>query len=212
MNDTSASHRLAEVIEAGSSVFRAQCYRLYEAPALGSLVAAGAPAVYGVVCRVSTEPLDPSRPVLARGESAQTEEQVYLDNPQIARLLTSRFEALIVGHQLETGISHHLPPLPPRVHSFVKECSPDEITDFSSGLGFIHLLVSAGPAASEEVIRACMLRLIEAHSIVAHSILAHSIDAHSGPPEFRVQVGKALAKELAGDVPQLTAILRGLAQ
>lgn len=197
MNDTSAPPRLAEVIEAGSSSFRAQCYRLYEAPALGSLVAAGAPAVYGVVCRVSTEPLDPSRPVLARGESAQTEEQVYQENPQIARLLTSRFEALILGHQAESGISHHLPPLPPRVHSFVRECSPDEITDFSRGLDFIHLLVKAGPAASEEVIRACISRLIE---------------AHTGVPDFRVQVGKALAKELAGDVPQLTAILRGLAQ
>lgn len=197
MNDTSAPPRLAEVIEAGSSGFRAQCYRLYEAPALGSLVAAGAPAVYGVVCRVSTEPLDPSRPVLARGESAQTEEQVYQENPQIARLLTSRFEALILGHQAESGISHHLPPLPPRVHSFVRECSPDEITDFSRGLDFIHLLVKAGPAASEEVIRACISRLIE---------------AHTGVPDFRVQVGKALAKELAGDVPQLTAILRGLAQ
>ena len=197
MNDTSAPPRLAEVIEAGSSGFRAQCYRLYEAPALGSLVAAGAPAVYGVVCRVSTEPLDPSRPVLARGESAQTEEQVYQENPQIARLLPSRFEALILGHQAESGISHHLPPLPPRVHSFVRECSPDEITDFSRGLDFIHLLVKAGPAASEEVIRACISRLIE---------------AHTGVPDFRVQVGKALAKELAGDVPQLTAILRGLAQ
>ena len=197
MNDTSASPRLAEVIETGSSGYRAQCYRLYEAPALGSLVAAGAPAVYGVVCRVSTEPLDPSRPVLARGESAQTEEQVYQENPQIARLLTSRFEALILGHQAESGISHHLPPLPPRVHSFVRECSPDEITDFSRGLDFIHLLVKAGPAASEEVIRACISRLIE---------------AHTGVPDFRVQVGKALAKELAGDVPQLTAILRGLAQ
>ena len=197
MKDISESGRLAEVIEAGSSVFRAQCYRLYQAPALGSLVAAGAPAVYGVVCRVLTEPLDPSRPVLARGELAQTEEQVYQDNPQIARLLTSRFEALIVGHQSETGLSHHLPPLPPRVHSFVKECSPDEITDFSGGLAFVHLLVNAGPAASEEVIRACMSRLIE---------------AHSGVPDFRVQVGKALAKELAGDVPQLTAILRGLAR
>ena len=197
MNDTSAPPRLAEVIEAGSSGFRAQCYRLYEAPALGSLVAAGAPAVYGVVCRVSTEPLDPSRPVLARGESAQTEEQVYQENPQIARLLPSRCDALILGHQAESGISHHLPPLPPRVHSFVRECSPDEITDFSRGLDFIHLLVKAGPAASEEVIRACISRLIE---------------AHTGVPDFRVQVGKALAKELAGDVPQLTAILRGLAQ
>jgi len=197
MNDISAPRRLAEVIEAASSVFRAQCYRLYEAPALGSLVTAGAPAVYGVVCRVSTEPLDPSRPVLARGESAQSEEQIYRGNPRVPRLLTCRFGALIVGRQLETGSSHRLPPLPPRVHSFVKECSPDEITDFSGGLDFIHLLVGAGPAASEEVIRACMSRLIEAHSDV------------SG---FRVQIGKALAKELAGDVPQLTAILRGLTQ
>jgi len=45
-NDTSGFPRLGEVIEAGSRIFRAQCYRLYEAPALGSLVAAGTPAVY----------------------------------------------------------------------------------------------------------------------------------------------------------------------
>ena len=196
MSDTVVSRRLAEVIEASSSTFRAQCYQLYKAPALGSFVKVGTPPVYGVVCRLSTEPLDSSRPVLARGESAQSEEQVYQENPQIARLLTSRFDALIVGHQSETGISHHLPPLPPRVHSFIMDCSDDEISEFSTELDFIHLLLGAGPAATEEVIRACMSRLIQ---------------ARSGDPDFRVQVGKALARELSGDVPQLTAILRGLA-
>ena len=202
MINTSASRRLAEVIESSSYAFRAQCYQLYESPALGSFVTAGVPAVYGVVCRVSTEPLDSSRPVLARGEAAQTEEQVYQDNPQIARLLTSRFDALIVGHQvgnqLESGISHHLPPLPPRVHSFVRSCSAEEISDFSADLDFIHLLVGAGPTATEEVIRACMMRLIDARSDLADVA------------DFRVRVGKALAREMAGDVPQLTAILRGL--
>ena len=92
------SRRVGEVVEANSSSFAAQCYRLYDAPSLGCFVRTGSPEIYGVVCRVSTEPLDSSRPVLARGEAAETEEEVFRDNPQLERLLTSRFEALIVGH------------------------------------------------------------------------------------------------------------------
>ncbi len=185
--------RVGEVVEANSASFVAQCYRLYTAPPLGQLVRAGSPAIFGVVCRIATEPLDPSRPVLARGEGVETEEEVYQENPQIARLLTSRFDALIVGHQTDQGQQQHLPPLPPRVHSFVHTCADQEIVQFSACLDFLHLLVSAGPPVTDEVIGACLSRIVA---------------ANPNREEFRVRVGKALATELAGDLPRLSAILR----
>ena len=191
---TPAMPRVGEVVEANSASFVAQCYRLYTAPPLGHLVRAGSPAIFGVVCRIATEPLDPSRPVLARGEGAETEEDVYQENPQIARLLTSRFDALIVGHQTGQGQQQHLPPLPPRVHSFVHPCADQEVVQFTTSLDFLRLLVTAaGPAMNEEVIGACLSGIIA---------------AHPDREEFRMRVGKAMANELAGDLPGLNAILR----
>ena len=40
-NDVDGAIRIAEVIEASTTEFNSQCYSLYEAPALGSLIRAG---------------------------------------------------------------------------------------------------------------------------------------------------------------------------
>ena len=85
------SRRIGEVVAAASTSFVAQCYQLYAAPPLGSFVRTGSPTIYGVVYQVTTEPLDSSRPVLARGEGVETEEELYRNNPQLSRLFTTRF-------------------------------------------------------------------------------------------------------------------------
>ena len=104
--------RVGEVVESASDRFSAQCYRLYESPPLGSFVRTEAPMpsdggprseegpsdIYAVVCRVSTQSIDPGRPVIARGELEESEEDIYHSNPQLARLLCTRFDAVIVGH------------------------------------------------------------------------------------------------------------------
>ena len=185
--------RVGEVVEANSSSFVAQCYRLYDAPPLGCFVRTGSPEIYGVVCRVSTEPLDSSRPVLARGEAAETEEEVFRDNPQLERLLTSRFDALIVGHQNQGVSRQTLPPLPPRVHSFVYTCGPDEVARFTSSLELLRLLLNSGESTSDEVLGAC---------------LREAAAAHPEPEAFLLRAGKALAAELSGDLPRLNAILK----
>lgn len=188
--------RAGEVIEADSSSFTAQCYQLYGAPPLGSLVRAGSPPIYGVVCQVRTEPMDPARPVLARGQEAQTEDEVYRYNPQIHRLLTSRFEVLIVGHQSEETDCYYLPPLPPRVHSFVYTCYPDEVARFTSQLDFLHLLVGSPVSFSDQIIGAC---------------LQQAAAAQANHREFLIAAGRVLAGELSGDLPRLNAILRRVA-
>ena len=194
--DASVSQRVGEVIEATSTTFVAQCYQLYGSPPLGALVRAGSPEVYGVVCQVTTEPLDSSRPVLARGDGVATEEELYENNPQIARLLTSRFKALIVGHRAEGSSRQLLPPLPPRVHSFVYTCITSEVVEFTTQLDFLHLVVNSGLSAADAVVGACLREVAS---------------AHPDRREFLLRAGKSLATELAGEVPRLNAILRGVA-
>ena len=109
------ARRVGEVVESTSTSFVAQCYQLDGAPALGGLVRTDSPDIYGVVGRVTTEPLDSARPVLARGEDAGSEADVIRDNPQLARLLTSRFEVFIAGHVEDGVIRQYLPPRPPRI-------------------------------------------------------------------------------------------------
>ena len=65
MNETVASttsSRVGEVVEASTTEFATQCYELYEAPPLGSLVRCGEePSVLGVVADIATRSMDPSR-------------------------------------------------------------------------------------------------------------------------------------------------------
>jgi hypothetical protein len=141
--------------------------------------------------------LDPGRPVLARGEDAATEEELYRSNPQLARLLTSRFEALIVGHQDGEASRPFLPPLPPRVHSFVYPCQPREVAQCTAQLDFLHLLLVLPPKdAADEVVGACLRRAAQ---------------VHPDPEQFLLRAGRALAAELSQDLPRLNAILRRVA-
>ena len=191
--DAPLPRRLGEVVEANSTSFVAQSYQLYDTPSLGRLVWTGSPDIYAVVYRVGTEPLDPSRPVLARGENAATEEEVFQENPQLNRLLTSRFDALITGHGNSEAVRPYLPPQPPRIHSFVYTCTPEQVETFTSRLDWLRLLLNSGVPAVDEVVSAC---LREAASV------------HSNAAIFVAQAAKTLATELSGDLPRLNAVLR----
>ena len=193
------ARRVGEVVESASDGFTAQCYRVEAAPPLGALVrtaaAPGPPApdIYGVVSRVVTEPLDAARPVLARGERAATEEEVLRDHPQLERLLTSRFQAVIVGFGDRAAACQFLPPAPPRVHSFIYQCSPPEIAAFTAGLDLLRLLLHTGEGSGDEVTAA---------------FLRQAAAASPQPAEFAARAGRVLAMELAADAARLTAILR----
>ena len=211
--ERAAAHRVGEVVEAASHRLTAQCYRLYESPPLGAFVRTDANAgsalgpmgeggpstIYAVVCGVSTEALDTGRPIIARGEDEESEEDIFRSNPQLSRLLCTRFEAIIVGHGVGTSVNHYLPALPPRIHAFVYTCTGEEIGYFTSTkLDYLNLLVNSHPSAggiADEVISAC-LREASAHM--------------DDPRDFLVQAGKVLAVHLMGDMPRLNAILKRL--
>ena len=185
--------RVGEVIAADSRQLTAQCYDLYSAPPLGSLLQVGDPPVFAVVQSIRTEPLDPGRPVLARGQAAGSLEDIYRDNPQLERLLTTRFDALVAGHTQEGDILQLLPPAPTPIHSFVLGCPAGLVRSFTENLDFLRFLVNSGPPMADEVVVAC---------------LREAAACRTDGDEFVKRAGRALAGELGGDSQRLSAILR----
>ena len=188
--------RLGEVVEASTAGFTTQCYRLYEAPPLGSLVRSGDDTpIYGIVHEVATRSMDPARHPIPRGQDQDTEEAVYLSNPQLNRLLLTEFRSIVVGHQSDGVLRRYVAPLPPRIHSFVYRCPDDELRTFSGALDFMPAILAAPIGAPDDVL-ACFLRQAAA--------------SHPEPERFLVQAGKELAAHLGGQLQRLNNVLRRL--
>ena len=188
--------RVGEVIEASTSEFTAQCYRLYEAPTIGSLVLCGEDApIYGIVCEATTQSIDPGRTAIPRGMNADTEAEVLNSNPQIERLLHTKFRAVIVGYRDGSAIRRYPPLSAPRMYSFVRECDASELADFSSSHDFLATLLNAPMSGQDHVVA---------------SFLRHARAAHPDGHAYLVSAGKSLAGALAGQLPRLSGILRSL--
>ena len=184
------SNRIGEVIEASTTDFIAQCYELYHLPALGSLVKTG--DMYGIVYHADTTSIEPGRRPIARGKDEDSEEAIYLSSPQLTKLLKSEFSTLVVGYKDEK-LHHRLPPKPARIHSFVFQCNPSEVREFSQSFNFLNILINAHlPVPVDELIAACIRQMSQ---------------VYEDRQAFLVAAGKELAILLSGDFNQLKAIL-----
>ena len=184
-------NKIAEIIEASTISFVAQCYELYEIPPLGSLVKTG--DIYGIVAGAATTSLEPGRKPIARGKDEPSEEAVYDSSPQLSKLLRSEFEVLVVGYRDGEKLYQYLPPYPARIHAFVYLCQPEEVKEFSQSFGFLNILVNAVlPTPADELIAAVLRRMSR---------------AHEDPRAFLVTAGKELAALLSSRYDQLKSIL-----
>lgn len=193
------SQRVGETIRISIRDFDAQSYDLYEAPSFGSFVrmASTAPGVdvYAVVQDIRTEPIDASRPVVARGSELSHEEAIYEENPHFRYVMRTRFSAVVVGYRQGKEVQHVLPPQPPRIHGFVHACSAEEIAAFTQRFGFLRLLMAA--QASNDLISACVRT---------------AAAARAAEPGYLVQAGKELMVLLAEDSERLHVLLPLLQQ
>jgi hypothetical protein len=185
------SPKIAEVIEASTAQFTAQCYELYGLPPLGSLVRTG--AIYGIVGHAETTGIEPGRRPIARGRDAASEEAVYDSSPQLSKLLRSEFTAAVVGFKDGDKIYQYLPPQPTRIHGFVYPCPPDEVKVFSKKFDFFNILVNAALPIPAEELTAATLRQM--------SLM------QDDPHAFLVAAGKELANLLSNDFLRLKNIL-----
>jgi hypothetical protein len=188
------SLKIAEVIEASTTLFTAQCYELYELPPLGGLVRTG--DIYGVVGHAETTGMEPGRKPIARGKDETSEQAVYESSPQLLKLLRSEFTAMVVGYQDGGKIYQYLPPQPARIHGFVYLCPPDEVKEFSRNFGFLNILINATLFIPSEELIAATLRQMSR--------------VQNDPNAFLVAAGKELANILSSDFIRLKNILERL--
>lgn len=188
--------RVGEVIEASTTEFVAESYRLHEAPPFGSFVRAsdGAVHIYGLVCHIRTGSLDPGRRPMARGENETDEEDIYLHHPELPELLRTEFTAVVVGFREGEEVHQYLPPRPPRLHGFVYACTSEEARAFTQSLDFLPILLAASPRGPVDELIGAAFRQANL--------------ARGGDREFLVAAGKELARLLAHDPNRLSAILR----
>jgi len=192
--------KIAEVIETSNSEFMAQCYELEGVPALGSLVRTRGRDcdIYGIVYYSATHSLEPGRRIIARGQNAATDRDVFKANPQLARLLVSDFKALVIGHRSDGDVKQYLPPSPALVYAFVYTSTDEEVRQFTQSLNFLSLMLDSRlPVATDEVV-AAFLRL------AGHT--------HPSSQEFLIRAGKELAWLLSNDIRRLDSILKRLSQ
>jgi len=187
--------RIAEVIEASTTEFVAQCYELYQLPPLGSLVKTiDAPVeLYGIVYNATTASIEPGRRPIARGKDEKDEAAIYQSNPQLLKLLRSEFTTLVVGHRQGDKLYHYLPPTPARIHSFVYLCPKEEIREFSQSLAFLNILLRSSLPVSVEELTAASLRQMS--------------QAYDDKRTFLLAAGKELAVMLSSDFNRLRGIL-----
>lgn len=190
------SARVGEVIEASTADFVAQCYELYQSPPLGSLVKTVDEPVeqYGIVYHATTASIEPGRRPIARGRDETSEEEVYRSSPQLLKLLRTEFSALVVGYGESEKTFHYLPSRPARIHSFVYQCQPEEVKEFSRSFDFLNILINTHlPVPVEEIVAASLRQMGQ---------------VHEDPHNFLVMAGKELAVLLGGEFNRLKAILR----
>jgi hypothetical protein len=197
---TEKKQRVGEVIRSATSGFTAQCYELARFPYLGGLVKTenSDTQIYGIVFNATTGGIDPGRKPLARGKDEVSEESLYQANPQIAKLLKSEFEALVIGYKTDDKVFHYLPPQPAPIHSFVYLCSAQEVIEFSRSFQFLNTILNSSVTLPQEELIAAALRLMSREQEDKHA--------------FLVAAGKHLATVLSGDFNRLRTILERIKQ
>jgi hypothetical protein len=100
---------------------------------------------------------------------------------------------VVVGYKDGDRLCQYLPPGPARIHSFVYNCTAEEVREFSRSLGFLNILINTRlPVPADELVAAALRRMSRAHA-----------DSRA----FLVTSGKELAALLSSQYDQLKSIL-----
>ena len=169
----------------------------------GDLASLGTPlpaATYALVYGASTASLEPSRRPSALGFA--DEDELRSEQPQIFELLRTEFSGLLLAYSAGDGkaLKRHLPPKPPRIHSRVYLCAPDEVRALTEELSFLRgLLLPSGGALggvpTDELVAAC---------------LRGAREAQANDQAFLLRAGRTLAALLTDDYDRLQAILKSV--
>lgn len=187
------SAHAGEVIESTTRTYVALSPYVGQSPSFGTFVKTDTqPVVYGVVCEIITESREPGRRASALGMPL---EELRREQPQIFEILQTEFHVLTVAHSQNGKMRFSLSPVPPSIHSFVYECTDEEVSGLCSEDFYLHTIASAPNVPVDELLVAS---------------LGFAQEARSEDTDYIVRMGKSLVRIFKDDYERLSAVMRRL--
>jgi hypothetical protein len=182
---------VGEVVESSTRRFIARSKNIGESPCFGCFVKTDSnPVVYGVVYEIITESKEPGRRPETYGMSLKELKQAQ---PQIFELLKTEFHVLTIAYLEKEKVVFSLPPIPPTIHSFVYECTREEVKELTSEDFFLRIIISSPNIPVDELII---------------SAIRYSQEARGNDTDYVIRVGKSLARLFKDDYERLSSVLR----
>ena len=184
---------MGEVIESSAFNLTIQCHKLYDSPAIGSLMKCGTETVvYSIISNIKTQSLDTSRTTIALAQNAFSVEDVYQEHPQLHNRLSTSLNTIVVGYKQNNSITHEIPSIPPKIHDLAYSCTSDETLLFSQTFGFLRILRSSDNTHIDDVI--------------VSFLRSTSMNAPN-PSQLLLTAGLELARLLKDNTQRLTQLL-----
>jgi hypothetical protein len=168
-----------EVLESSLYTWLGQSWQWDYFPPFGSMVTitSNNRILFGIVYQMQTSSIDPTRYPVAY---QKTEQELLQEQPQIFEFLHTTFSCLSVGYLENSQLYYQIAPEPPKIHSFIKHASPEDIKHFFSDIRFLHLLFSHANQVLnlDELLLALLKQLLE-QNILTSAYCAHFIATFS---------------------------------
>lgn len=120
-----------------------------------------------------------------------------LADSQYSRQVPVEFSALAVGFADDQHFHHGLPPQPPLTLAPIRMMTPQEVSDFTGDLGFIHIVLSASEIPADDLLIAALRHAARARP-----------EQEQRP--FLLKAGRTSARLLAKDLARLDRLVAEL--
>lgn len=168
-----------------------------EVPVFGGFCQAeaqrGTSQVIGLVYDISVQDDEFARQMAAT-EGAPAE---ILADGQANRQVPVEFSALAVGYRVGEDFVHSLPPQPPLTLAPIHRLAPDDVRTFTARFDFLPLVLGATQLPADQLLAAALRIAAEARP-------------ESERRPFLINAGRACARLMGADLPQLQNLLRAL--
>jgi hypothetical protein len=184
---------IGEVLGSRPAGFSGELMAADNVPALGTVVRAAAdPDVLGVISSLETDTVLPGRSPARYG---LTPDELLKQHPELGELLTTRFEAMVVGYRSGDSVVIGSPGKPVPLYTPVYPADAGDVIALGDDRRVVRLLAASDAGAADAFILAALVNLA---------------DARSERTGFLEGVCRELSRLLAGDYLRLEYILGSL--
>jgi len=155
-----------EIVESTLTTFKSQCWQWDNVPPFGSILVTTNESIqiFGITAHIQTGSNDPGRYPYAY---QKTEEELKKEQPQIFALLQTVVSSVIIGYRKHEDSYYQLPEHTPKIHSFVRPATTEEIQSFFANPLYLHVLFGNAtlPVSNDELLLGLLTQLFAANAI-----------------------------------------------